>query len=33
MGFQTHMLGAGAKRKLPSLRATVSQLAALLVAE
>jgi AcrR family transcriptional regulator len=33
MGFQKHMLGAGAKRKLPSLRATVSQLAALLVAE
>jgi AcrR family transcriptional regulator len=29
-GFQKHMLGAEAKRKLPSLRATVSHVAALL---
>jgi AcrR family transcriptional regulator len=32
-GFQKHMLGPGAKRKLPSLRATVSQLAALFAAD
>lgn len=30
IGFQKHMLGAGAKRKLPSLRATVFEMAALL---
>jgi AcrR family transcriptional regulator len=30
IGFQKHMLGAGAKRKLPSLRATVFEMAGLL---
>jgi AcrR family transcriptional regulator len=30
IGFQKHMLGDGAKRKLPSLRATVSEMAGLL---